>query len=96
MRKCEGMNPLEILLIELHERKIDFNDEQLKKIWFDQACLDLEYSALPETQENIQQRMCRYATDVLMVADELYKKYDRNFKMGYDADGNYWITDNGR
>ena len=94
MKKCEGMNPLEILLLGIHERKVDFQDEELKQIFFERAVQDLEYSGLPQNRENINQRMCRYATDVLLIADDIYRKYDKSLIMMYDADKNYWITEN--
>jgi hypothetical protein len=94
MRPCEGMSPLEILIQGIHQRKIDFDDEQLKKLWFDHACLELEIDGMELNRENISYKMCRYATDTLIIADEIYKQYDRSFAIDYDADGNYWIKDN--
>jgi len=88
------LNPLEIILKGLEQRKLHFDKTQLSSILFDRAYTELELDGVnhPFTKEQLDYKIVRYATDILVELDDIYRKQDIDLYLELDADGNYYIT----
>lgn len=84
---------LDVVLSAIEQRKLNFDRDEFKGLLLERVCQELECDDKPKTQENITTKMVRYATDFLMVLDDIYFVYDKDLWLDKDASGCYWITD---
>lgn len=86
------MNPLEVILNGLTERKLHYDRDELKELLFERACENLEKrDGLPIQSEDIAYKVTRYAMDILNELDEIYRDYDADIYLIKEGKAKYRI-----